>query len=462
MYRIFINQELIIPEIISVSAHPFNRTWPGKQRDASQSETAYMVRIYGEGSLDVSVETSSPISDVAIRPQSKQIKFTKESHKISFSLPTNGKYSIEINGTHHAIHLLYQKNTDYRNFPTPTYHYQSGHHYVGLVTLKSGDSVCIEKDAIVHGSFYAVDQSNISIFGDGVICGDWEHRKEKHGDIGFDNENIFDPQDVHTYGGIRMYRCKDISIHSVTVTDTASYAISFFATQNISIENVNVLGLWKYNCDGIDFFNSSNKYVNNCFVRSFDDSMCMKGLTAFSDYNTENVHVQNCVFWCDWGKNIDIGLATACKQIQNILWEDCDIIHNSDISIAISCGQWADVNNIRYRNLHIEYTKGTEKPVYQAHEDDRYQPSEPTTVPTLIRISDRRRTWQGNIASNLEEPKLRDIKFDNIYLHVDKEIDQTPSIIIEKCIERSVFSNIRIQNLFLNGRPLDASKFSIE
>ena len=251
MYRIFINQELITPETISVSAHPFNRTWPGKQRDVSQRETAYMVRVFGEGSLDVSIETSAFISDVAIRPLSKQIAFTKEPYKISFSLPTNGKYSIEINGTHHAIHLLYQKSTDYSKFPTPTYHYKKGHHYVGLVKLKSDESVCIEKDAVVHGSFYAVDQSNISIFGDGIICGDWEERKEKHGDIGFNNENIFTPEAVHTYGGIRMYRCKDISIHSVTVTDTASYAVSFFATENISLENVNVLGLWKYNCKGL-------------------------------------------------------------------------------------------------------------------------------------------------------------------------------------------------------------------
>lgn len=462
MYKIFINNKIITPEEITVSAYPFNRTWPGKQRDCSQSETAYMVRCFGEGKLDVVIETKEEIKAAVIRPLSKNIALNTEKHKISFSLPANGKYAIEINGVHHAIHLLYQKSVNHSDFPEPTYWFKKGHYNVGLLKLKNGETVCIEKDAVVHGSLLAVDAKDITIYGDGILCGDWEERTERHGDIGFNNENIFQPEDIHTCGGIRTYRCNNISISGITVTDTASYAISFFATDKISIENVNVLGLWKYNCDGIDFFNSSNITVKDCFVRSFDDSMCMKGLTAFSYHNMENAHISNCVFWCDWGKNIDIGLATACKEIKNIVWENCDIIHNSAICIAISNGQWADVHDISYKNIYIEYAKTTRKEIIQKSDEQKYDVDDSVKIPTLIYFSDRRRNWQGNVASELEEPKIRNIEINGIHLFVDKKIDRKPDIKIEKNIENSVFENIVIKNIFINGKILDTSHLCID
>ena len=95
------------------------------------------------------------------------------------------------------------------------------------------------------------------------------------------------------------------------------------------------------------------------------------------------------------------------------------------------------------------------------NDEELYESDGITIIPTLIRITDQRRNWQGNIASELEEPKIRNIEFDSIYLHVDEEIDQVPAITIEKCIERSVFANISIQNVFMNGKPFDTSSISI-
>ena len=462
MYQIFINGVLTKPEEITVSAYPFNRTWPGKQRDPAQSETAYMLRVFGEGALEMEIETQFPISDAVLRPLSANIALETQPQKISFTVPQNGKYSIEINGVHHAIHLLYQKSTDYSAFPAPTYHFKSGHYDVGLLTLKSGDTVCIEKDAVVHGSLFALDAKDITIYGDGVLCGDWEVRTEKHGDLGFDNENVFDPAVIHTYGGIRMFRCENISLYGITVTDTASYAISFFATDGISIDDVNVLGLWKYNCDGIDFFNSANITVKNCFIRSFDDSMCMKGLTAFSDKSTVNADISNCVFWCDWGKNVDIGLATACPEVANITWRDCDFIHNSGTCITISCGQWADVHDIRYENIRIEYAKTTQKAILQTSDDQKYKPDGKPVIPALVAISDTRRNWQGNIASEDEHPKIRNIRIDGIYVFMEDGLEGSPGIYIKKTIQNSVIEKIQMQNVFVNGKRWDVSQFCMD
>lgn len=456
MYKIFVNGKRTELETVAVSAHPFNRVWPGKQREPSQSETAYMLRVFGEGELTLEIETDAPVSSAVVRPLSKKVPISFSSHKVSISVPRNGKYAIEINGRRYAIHLLYQRPVDDTAFPSPTYDFGEGHHHVGLLRLKSGDTVRIARNAVVHGSLLAVDAHDVTVYGEGVLCGDWEKRTERHGDLGFDDENLFDPTRIHTYGGIRAYRCKNVSLRGVTVTDTASYAISFFATEGIEIDDVNVLGLWKYNCDGIDFFNSSNITVRDCFIRSFDDSMCMKGLTAFSDQNTENAQVSNCVFWCDWGKNIDIGLATAAKEIKNIVWQDCDIIHNSGICIAISNGQWADVHDISFQNIRVEYATDTETPVLQASDTQTYQTAGHPHLPRLISITDTRRAWQGNISYEDERTKIRNVTIDGLSVTMEKGIDKLPDISINKTTQSSVFENIVIKNVFVNGEEKDA------
>lgn len=44
----------------------------------------------------------------------------------------------------------------------------------------------------------------------------WEERSEKHGDIGWDDETHFEPEAVHTYGGIRFFSSENILVDGIT------------------------------------------------------------------------------------------------------------------------------------------------------------------------------------------------------------------------------------------------------
>ena len=46
----------------------------------------------------------------------------------------------------------------------------------------------------------------------------------------------------------------------------------------MTIANVKLVGLWRYNADGIDVCNSQDVVVSDCFVRAFDDALVIKGL----------------------------------------------------------------------------------------------------------------------------------------------------------------------------------------
>ena len=461
MYRMYVNGREEALYSIRVSKHPINRTWPGYQRDISQSETAYMAILFGSCEREIRIEAESTPTKAVIRPLSKGVKAKICGNTVSFTLPAYGKFSVEIDDRHNNIHIFCQKNDFADTSRKATFSFEKGEHHTGLVKLHSNESVYIARGAVVHGSFYACDAENIEIYGGGVLCSDWEDRKEKHGDIGWDNENSFSPELVHTYGGIRTYRCNNISVRGITVTDTASYAVSFFAGRNFRIDDVNVTGLWKYNCDGIDFINCGDIYVKDTFIRSFDDSMCMKGFTAFSDKNTENAIVENSVFWCDWGKNLDIGLATAAKEMHSITWRNCDIIHNSGSCLTISNGMWADIHDIVYDDIRIEYANDTEPSQVQTEENQKYIHSENVAIPSLITIQDTRRNWQGNISYDDERTKIRNILFNNIRVYLDEELAEKPKIRIFKKTTPSVFDNIRIENLYINGKKTDPKEITI-
>ncbi len=81
MYKILVNGKRTELETVAVSAHPFNRVWPGKQREPSQSETAYMLRIFGEGELTLEIETDAPVSSAVVRPLSKKVPISFSSIK---------------------------------------------------------------------------------------------------------------------------------------------------------------------------------------------------------------------------------------------------------------------------------------------------------------------------------------------------------------------------------------------
>ena len=456
-YRVTVDGVPAKLEEIRVSAHPFNRIWPGKQRDISQSEVAYMLRLFGDEPVAISIFTDEDVKEAVVRPLSKGVIPNASGNTVSFVLKENGKYSAEINGSHFAIHIFYVKEERYENDGAATYRFGPGHHNVGLLRLYDGESVYIHKNAVVHGSIYAVDARDIKIYGQGVLDAGWEQRTEKNGDLGWDGENCFSPELVHTYGGIRMFRCKNVRLQGITVTDPASYAISFWATDAICVDSVNVVGLWKYNTDGIDFVNSRNIQVMDCFIRSFDDCMCLKGITAFSDMSVENVRISKCVFWCDWGKNIEIGLASACREITDVVWEDCDIIHGNGSVITISNGQWADIHDIQYRNIRVEYAYGTEPMVLQENDEQVYRTDGTTAVPALIFITDRRRNWQGNISFDDAKTKIRNISVADVQVFMDERIRKKPEMIIRKETDSSVFENIDIGKILLNGNEVSLS-----
>ena len=79
-------------------------------------------------------------------------------------------------------------------------------------------------------------------------------------------------------------------------------------------------------------------------------------------------------------------------------------------------------------------------------------------VPALIHITDNRRNWQGNLSYEDDRTKIRNILIDNINVLLEEGIEEIPAILVEKKTQKSVFENINIQNIFINGKKLEISQ----
>lgn len=449
MYTVTVNGCIAELTQIRVSAIPFNRTWPGYQRNISQSEIAYVLHVENGDSVDISVKCNCDIDDVKIRPQSKNINVDTCGNSVEFCLKRYGQYVLEVNGAHHAIHIFYDKPEEY-NTEHAVYSFENGVHRLGKLELNDNDSVYIGRNATLYANIFAVGKKGIKIYGHGNLNGSLEVRTEKNGDVGWDGEKIFTKEKLHTLGCIRLIECSDITIDGVTITDSSSYAVSVYASNNICINNVKVVGHWKYNNDGIDLINCSDAIIKNSFIRSFDDSICIKGFSAFSDMNSERISVDNCILWCGWGKTLEIGLATAAKKIKDITFSNCDLIHNQHTCISIANGQFADISDIIYENLNIEY-EYADTPIFQKSDDQIYT-NTGKFIPSLINITDMRRNWQGNVSAENENRSIKNVMFDNINVYCDKNI--TPSIFICKVNQFGKFENIEIKSICVNDKVI--------
>ena len=119
----------------------------------------------------------------------------------------------------------------------------------------------------------------------------------------------------------------------------------------------------------MDMHNCEDVLIENCFLRTFDDSVCVKGFDCYYDGDVEkavneamyrngrsydifkNVILKNCVIWNDWGKCLEIGAETRGKEIFNILFEDCDVIHVNGSVLDCCNVDYPEVHDVEYRNI---------------------------------------------------------------------------------------------------------------
>ncbi len=426
-----------------VSAMPFNMFWPGHQREKEQTEIAYFINIFGDEEVELSVTCQEELKNPVVRPLAKKIDLDKSKNTVKFTLQENGQYVFENGDSHFALHIFYSPKKDH--LEEATYYFGSGIHQPLLINLKSNESLFIHPEAIVYATVFAKDAENIRIYGGGILDDSCQERVT--------NRCVSD----FPIGNIKLLNCKNVIIEDVILLDSAAFSLSIGKSENVTVDNVKIVGQWRYNTDGIDLLNSSNVEIKNSFMRTFDDCTCVK--TLYNHDVSENISVKNCVLWCDWGKTLELGLETSANIYRNISYNDCYLIHNTDGAIAISNGCYADISGVTYNNIHVEFQSYNRKQIIHSKDDEKYVDDGITDVAFLISIYNWKfRDGYSSVIADERDNKYgytHDISFNNIFVYSDME-ETDLKLRLWSFSEESPVENIRINNVFLNGKKIES------
>ena len=466
-YRVKINGEEVALNTARVSAVPFNRRWPGHQRQLEQTEVIQFLSLAFDGAdepLSFEIIPETPFEAVKIRPQSLGIDPIVENGSIKFTLDKPAYFTVEPFGRNHALHIFAD--------PMPTYDvdiddpdvicFGAGEHDVGLIELKSNQTLFLDEGAVVYACVHAIDEKNIKILGRGIL--DNSRNKE----IILFEENA-ENNDAAVSNATRQHTvefeyCDDVLIDGITIRDSLVYNVRPVGCRNLNIHNIKIIGCWRYNSDGIDMHNCMNVHISDCFVRTFDDSICVKGFDCYYDGDVEagvrramyrngkaydvfkNVLVENCVIWNDWGIALEIGAETRAEEISHITFRNCDIIHLTNDALNCMNVDYADVHDVTFENINIECDESIPHPQIQGSDSYVYANTKPNYMPITIclAIMYHHEYSKGNEA---RRGKNRNFLFKDIHVFGDK----LPKIRCYGYDEEHMTENVLISNLSLNG-----------
>ncbi|HPU86487.1 MAG TPA: glycosyl hydrolase family 28 protein [Candidatus Latescibacteria bacterium] len=433
-------------QLCRVSAVPFNRRWPGHQRQIEQSEIAYFTSLEMTEPVTVQVRPGRAFKDVVVRPLSKNVHPQVENGVITFILPSPGGYSLEMDGYHHNLHLFADPPANYAVDPhgPATIYFGPGCHDVGILELKDGQTVFIDEGAVVYGCIHATDCRGIRILGRGVLDNSKNVETilfpmEKLGDGMFDVRNA---KREHT---IQLIRCQDVVLDGFTIRDSLVYNVGLWGCDDVEIRNLKIIGSWRFNTDGIDFHNCRRCHVTDCFVRTFDDSICFKGHLGYQQV-CEDILVENCVVWCDWDHCLEIGAECCADHMRNLTFRNMDVIRSLDIALNIGNVDYGHVHDVLFDNIRVEMDPVYQRPRIQRDDAETF-PVDPHSpwLPTLMgcSITEHPEYSEGR----KERGHISDITYRNIHVRSDR---MPPSSFRGYDAHHRV-ENVTIEGLYRNG-----------
>lgn len=421
-YKAWINgKELVVRQAIA-SAMPVNKIWDGNQRSPSQAEEIYYVSADVCGSAQIEIEVDNDFNNFEIRPRSYDLSPHRYGNKITLSVDRPMQFVIETDGQSGALHVFINPEGKLADDVNLIY-FGKGEHKVDLLWLKSGQTVYIDEGATVYGVIYAKDADNIKIMGRGAIDSSLYRRGN---DVGKGGQEIaealrlkgFSEIDLKYYGNIVINNCKNVLIEGVVLRDAPLWSLIIRNnSENVTVDNIKIIGQWRYNSDGIDICTSKNVTVKNCFVRSFDDCIVARGAyLEGEDGDVSNLTVENCVLWCDWGKSVEVWCGHKPTRISNITFKDLYLIHLSATALNITTWYGSEssvIDGVRYKNIYVDLDRKYNGLIIENEHYKGYNPAL-DFIPRLISISIEKIGKMVDLGSQSIE-KLDDYSFFNVY-----------------------------------------------
>jgi hypothetical protein len=290
------------------------------------------------GAFTLRITSPRSLRNTIVRPQSPAVKLTlADEHTLLLKLNGPRKISIEPDGKKGPLLLFanpIEKDPPKANDAGVIY-FGPGTHKAGLITVRDNQTLYLAGGAVVHGAV-AVRGSNIRICGRGILDGsDYAWREGPHPyTIGINGENV------------------DLS--GITVRGSPHWTIVPRGSRHVVIRNVKLCNSRVQNDDGINPCNSQDVRITDCFIRTDDDCVALKGLDlAGRNNNVEGIVVENSILWCDRARIFLLGHESRAEFMRQVTFRNLDILHFCMTPFLLEPGEDMRLQDVRVEDVRI-------------------------------------------------------------------------------------------------------------
>ncbi|TAH73713.1 MAG: hypothetical protein EWM47_02605 [Anaerolineaceae bacterium] len=297
----------------------------------------------GIANIEVTVPDIS-LTSVKLSPVSSGIEplMDAANNKVSFTITEPGNYTLTFNDSpSRALHIFANPlETDIPSMDDENVIYIGpGEWNIESIMMEDNQTLYIAGGAVIHGVVNANYAENVKVLGRGIIDG----------------------SQYKTWGGstahipLKFDFCDGVELRDIIVLNPNAWVLNSLSTKNELIDGVRIISS-RPNGDGITLQSCENITVQNCFVRSWDDSLVVKNYQG----NSNNITFKNNQLWTDLAQSMEIGFETnkgkeENAMISNITFEDITVLNNFHKPvISVHNADDAMVKDIVFRNIIVE------------------------------------------------------------------------------------------------------------
>ena len=297
-----------------------------------------------DGAVELKVKSLRPFKSAVVRPRSFGVKPKVAADEIRIWLPGAGWYLLELDDGRSLAIFANRWNGFEDDIRVAKHNYGPGVHDIGFKTLAKGDTVYIDRDAVVYGGFRLTNGvDEVRIVGYGVVDGS---RLPRGGDR-------YDPERPRS---LSARVAKNLRVRGPIFRNSPGLAV--FGGGSCLFENVKVLGRPGEAVDGLDVVNAPLATVRDSFFRVSGDAIALKGLKDYPKASVYSVAVSHSVLACEKGRAFGIGPETWVQSIRDVLVDDCDVISVGSAALAIDNGGPGSVQSVTVNDIRVELRAG--------------------------------------------------------------------------------------------------------
>jgi hypothetical protein len=356
-----------------------------------------------EGGVEVRIRSKRSLRNTVVRPSGPDVKLrVVDDNTLVLSLAGPRKLSVEPDGKKGPLLLFanpMEENSPKPNAPGVIY-FGPGIHTAGKITVTNNQTLYLAGGAVVKGGVMAQGE-NIRIAGRGILdSSDYEWRKGPT------------PHVVSIRG-------TNVEVSGITIRGASHWTIVPRDSRHVTVRGVKLCGGRVQNDDGINPCNSQDVLITDCFIRTDDDCVAMKGLNLSQpNNNVERVRVENCVLWCDRARIFLLGHESRAAFMRDIQLRNLDIIHFTMTAFLFEPGEEMRMEDLSIENVRV-YGEGQGELVRLKPVVNQYMQNKvPGHIQDIrfrnVSVSGQPGPYRVQVSGADENHTVKDVLFDNV------------------------------------------------